>query len=371
MLKRILLLLLAAFLCLGTALPVYSVYRTGEYVLDETGSIPYEDRVSLKQHAQLYSEMVGIDILYVRTDAQDLETYAQGLKIGNCHDQVMLIENETVQKVMFFGKAQLLSQEDARELLNAYTAEADCTLGIYYYVEAALVTIGKRRSEGVFDRVPDEYIEKLPRLQDKAALLKAAEQKSLQDRLDEISQRQGVDVLVYTVRNLDSKQPWDYAEDLYQNHIFGQSKHDGGILLLVCDGQWWMFTFGEARQIVNDSVQKYINARVDRSMKKEAYNQAFNRYADLCDEVITLFRTGEPYDASSLPKDPFPLKPVLLISVLAGLLAGSLAVRNQEKQLRSVRFHYDASDYLKNPEMTMTEDTEAYLYSTTEKRLKS
>ena len=55
----------------------------------------------------------------------------------------------------------------------------------------------------------------LPRLVDDADLLTNSEESELLDLLDEISERQKVDVVVVTVDSLEGKSPMAFADDFY------------------------------------------------------------------------------------------------------------------------------------------------------------
>lgn len=118
MLKRIAFLAIAALLLVGLTLPVFGLSRSGVYVLDEAGELPYDMRGRLNRQAKDLCQALEVDIVYVRTKEQDLSNRAQKLRLGSRYDQVMLIENDESVRVFFFGKAQMLKTEDRQELLQ-------------------------------------------------------------------------------------------------------------------------------------------------------------------------------------------------------------------------------------------------------------
>ena len=72
--------------------------------------------------------------------------------------------------------------------------------------------------------------EYMPRLVDKAELLSDSEKTELLYTLDEISERQQVDVVVLTVPSLEGASPMEYADDFYDNNGYGfGDNHDGKI----------------------------------------------------------------------------------------------------------------------------------------------
>ena len=62
------------------------------------------------------------------------------------------------------------------------------------------------------------------RLDDQAGLLDAEQQESLSSTLDEISERDQVDVVVVTVNSLEGKTAQAYAEDYFIDHGYGQGE---------------------------------------------------------------------------------------------------------------------------------------------------
>ena len=370
MMKRIICLALAVILYLGLAVSVWADYRNGMYILDNTGHLPYNEKSSLQQEAELYSQMAEMDILYVRTNLQNLDEYAKGLKIGERQDQVMLIENDEVQKVLFFGKAKLLSQEDGQELLAVYNGQSVSSLGVYCYMEAALSLISKRRDEGLFNQVLAEQLEQMPRLQDDAGLLSGGKRK-LQMRLDEISERYKMDILMVTVQYLDTKSPEAYAREYRKNHVFGSGEYKDGLMLLASGEDFWLFPLGMGSRTFTEAGLNYIYEQIKKVQKKEGFDQAVWKYADLCEDFMIRAASGKPYDGVDMPKIPFRLGLYIVISVAAGLIAGCVVLYRHKDELTSVRFHYDAEDYMKTVDVDAMKEERTYLYSTTETRLKS
>lgn len=143
MLKRIAFLAIAALLLVGLTLPVFGLSRSGVYVLDEAGELPYDMRGRLNRQAKDLCQALEVDIVYVRTKEQDLSNRAQKLRLGSRYDQVMLIENDESVRVFFFGKAQMLKTEDRQELLQTYRSQEQTVSAVKAYLEMAKKIISK------------------------------------------------------------------------------------------------------------------------------------------------------------------------------------------------------------------------------------
>lgn len=81
--------------------------------------------------------------------------------------------------------------------------------------------------------VPAFAASDMPRFVDNAGLLTDFEQSELLDKLDEISRRQQVDVVVVTTDALNGKTPETYADDFYDNNSYGFGADCDGVRLLL------------------------------------------------------------------------------------------------------------------------------------------
>lgn len=206
----------------------------------------------------------------------------------------------------------------------------------------------------------------MPRLVDNAGLLSASEQSELLAKLDEISQRQQLDVVVVTTNSLDGKTPMDYADDFYDYNGYGYGSEHDGVLLLVSmeDRDCWLSTCGYAMTAITDDGVDYISDKVLSYLKDDNYAQAFSAYADLCDEFVTQAKTGQPYDGDNMPKAPFGVGKNLLIAVGIGLVVALIVTGTMKAKLKSVRRQSAASNYTKANSLNINESSDMFLYST-------
>ena len=204
------------------------------------------------------------------------------------------------------------------------------------------------------------FAEAMPRLVDQADLLTDAQEASLLSKLDSISNRQGMDVVVVTADTLDGKSPMAYADDFYDYNGYA----DDGILLLVSmeDSDWWISTAGYGITAFTDAGIEYLGNRFVPSLSDGDYAGAFEIYADHCDEFITQAKTGDPYDTHNLPKEPFDFLLNLAVSFVIGLVIAAIATAVMKGKLKSVRAQAGASGYVKNGSMNVTHRQDLFLY---------
>lgn len=212
----------------------------------------------------------------------------------------------------------------------------------------------------------------LPRLVDNADLLSNGEESRVLAALDEISERQEVDIVVVTTDSLDGKSPMAYADDFLDYNGYGFGANHDGILLLVSmeDRDWWISTTGFGITAITDAGLEYISDQFLFDLSNEYYEDAFMTYAELCDEFITQARTGEPYDASNLPKEPFGFFSNLLFALVFGFVVAFIVTAVMKGQLKSVRYQSAASNYVKNGSLNVTESRDLFLYRQVSRRAK-
>lgn len=86
-------------------------------------------------------------------------------------------------------------------------------------------------------------------------------------------------------------------------------------------------------------------------------------FARLCDDFITQARTGEPYDAGHLPKEPFEPVLTLVIVLFISFVISLIATGIMKGKLKSVYSRSEADSYVKSGSMKLTKTNDLFLYS--------
>lgn len=214
--------------------------------------------------------------------------------------------------------------------------------------------------------------EKLPRVVDGADLLSDAEEEALLERVDEISERQQMDVVIVTADTLDGKSSTAYADDFYDYNGYGFGlEHDGILLLIGMENRdWAISTCGAAIRTFTDAGQDYISDQFVPYLSNNNYGAAFNCFADQCDDFITKAKNGAPYDIGNMPKGEFRIFYNLAIALVIGLIVGIIVAISLRAQLKSVKQQFAASVYTKSGSMRVTDKKDIFLYSKRDRRAK-
>lgn len=205
----------------------------------------------------------------------------------------------------------------------------------------------------------------LPRVVDNAGLLTESEESALLSKLDEISKRQQADIVVVTADTLGGKTPMDYADDFYDYNGYGFGENYDGVLLLVSmeDRDWWMSTSGYGITAITDAGIEYISDKFLSDLSDGDYAGAFSTYAELCDEFFAQAKTGQPYDVSHMPKEPFNIAWCLAGSLVFGYAVAAMVTSRMKRKLQTVRFQSAANSYVKANSLNVTESRDLFLYT--------
>lgn len=211
----------------------------------------------------------------------------------------------------------------------------------------------------------DGFASEYARVQDLAELLSDSEEAALLTKLDELSKRQKMEIVVLTTDTLEGLTPRDYADDIYDCCGFGYGEDRDGALLLISmeDNDWYISTHGYGITVFTDAGIQYIGAQIKENLSDGDFSEAFDKFTELCDDFITQARTGDPYDSHNLPKEPLSLI-WIPISIAVGVCLSFIIVGNMKAKLKTVRFQAAASSYMKDGSLNVTESQDLFLYNT-------
>lgn len=206
------------------------------------------------------------------------------------------------------------------------------------------------------------------RMVDGADYLSDSEEKELAYMLDEISNRQDMDIVIVTVDSLDGKDVTASADDYYDENGY---KSDG-ILFLIADleREWAISTIGYGITAFTDKGQEYMADRFIPLLSEGNYAGAFEIFAQDCDKFIDQAKAGEPYDVGNMPKEPFHVGKRIVFALIVGFVIALIYASILKGQLKTVRAQVHASEYVKKDSMNITAKHEMFLYKHVDKQRK-
>lgn len=207
------------------------------------------------------------------------------------------------------------------------------------------------------------------RMVDQAGLLSQEERQTLEETLDEISERQQMDVVVVTVNWLEGRTATEYADDFFDYNGYGFGSDHDGILLLVSmsERNWAISTCGYGITAFTDVGNKYLEKRIVGKLSDGKYYKAFTVFAEECDRFIDQAKTGEPFDIHNSPKRPmYALR--IVLSICGGFLIAFLIALRKKAKLRSIIQQRSATEYIEPGSMELTVNEDRFINRVTTTR---
>lgn len=195
-----------------------------------------------------------------------------------------------------------------------------------------------------------------PRVVDAADLLTDSEESELLAQVDEISERQQVDVAVVTVNSLEGEDIQDYTADYYDYNGYGIGEDHDGIMLLISmeEREWFILTTGYGINILSDADLEMLEGEIVPYLSEGDYAGAFRIFAESCDGEITYASEEDIEEA----------KPSILISIVIGLLLGLIPTFVMRGKLKTVHMQKSAGRYEDRGSRNLTTKQDIFLYHT-------
>lgn len=210
------------------------------------------------------------------------------------------------------------------------------------------------------------------RLVDGADLLSDSEESDLLYILDEISERQQVDIVVVTVDSTEGVPVGAYADDFYDYNGYGFGDGRDGILLLISmeERDWYISTCGYGITALTDVGREYISGKFVDDLSIGDYAAGFTRFAELCDDFIMQANSGEPYDVGNLPEEAFGFAGNLVLAFVVAFIIALIVTGIMKGQLKTVCSQSAADDYMNKDSLHLTKNDDLFLYRNVDRREK-
>lgn len=333
------------------------------HVLDAEGLLKEEDIQKTEESAKTVLQKNGVDLfVYVTSKTiKDPDDTGSGIYSANATTDAgvcLMLDKKKAYTRAYGRAASIFSKDDLKNIVQQtikQKALADKALTFVSLTGESLT------EKGV---LPIPEGRQKPRLVDDAGLLSQEETYSLCGKLDSISEKRQLDVIVVTNNSLDGKDIESYADDYYDYNGYGFGENDDGILLLLSmdTREWAMTTYGKAIDIFTDDIQNDISDSFLSYLSDGDYFGGFTRFADLCDSQIE--RYNESGGSRYYGKEPFGWFMAIGGSLLIGLGVGLIVALALRSQLTSVKPQETATAYTKPGSLKLTEKNDLYLYHT-------
>lgn len=202
----------------------------------------------------------------------------------------------------------------------------------------------------------------MPRLVDSADLLTDSEEISLRKRIDEVSEKFKVELVIVTVETVGDYTADEFVEDFYDENNYGYGENRDGVLLLVAmeERDYRILSNGLGADAVSSGDIKDIGNTISSYLTDGDYADAFNLFIDECEYEIN----GE------INGFPFKFTRNLVISLVIGLVVALIVTGSMKSQLKSVKRQPAATEYTKPGSMQVTYSKDFFLYRIVDRQKK-
>lgn len=209
-----------------------------------------------------------------------------------------------------------------------------------------------------------------PNMVDAAGMLEAGEVEELETLLDDISNKNNMDVVAVIVSDLEGKTAQEYADDYYDYNGYGYGESRDGILLLIDMGsrKWHISVCGEGITAFTDSGLEFIADKFVDKLSDGKLDKAIKIYAKWCDKFIEQANEGMPYDSGNMPKEIPGFKWVLYCLVIGYGISFFIGGRKKSK-MKSIVEQKTATDYTRPGSVTYLGNSDRYIRTSTTSRI--
>lgn len=198
--------------------------------------------------------------------------------------------------------------------------------------------------------VPAFASDKSERLYDGADLLTKSEEKNIISKLDEVSEKYNVDVVIVTVDSVGYMSPSAFSDRFYEESGYA---NDCVMLLISMEQRDWdILTNGLCTDAMGSSERESIGNMIVDDLGDGNYADAFATYINECEYYINGHINGYPFEWGF----------TLIVSLVIGLVAALIATSVMKGQLKSVRANDTATEYIKQGSMNVSVSRDIFLY---------
>ena len=191
------------------------------------------------------------------------------------------------------------------------------------------------------------------KLMDPDNILAEADYNAVEKKLNELSQKNKVEILAVIVGELGNKDVLVTANDYLEIYLKEANKSKATLLLIAVNEHRWALTSSEKiTQKTMKALETNISNHILEALSIEDFRTAFVNYAVLVDGTI----------AENRPVKELFSVTRLLISLGLGGLIGLIMASSTKSQLKTIRKQSEAKSYLVKSQISQANHNDLYLY---------
>ena len=202
-----------------------------------------------------------------------------------------------------------------------------------------------------------------PAIVDDAGYLMQSELASLSKELDEVREKYGFEVAIYTESDMTSSTAEASSDDIYDYQGYGAGENDDGIMLYICSDtrEYHFTTHGKGLRYFNSNGLAYLESKVLPYLEDDNYYKAFSVYIETTEELLQMATDGKPYNEKQYSMKY--LFGVIIVCLIAPLLIAFLMMRKKLKKMKTAVENDYAANYIRSGSMRINTSRDLFLYS--------
>ena len=202
-----------------------------------------------------------------------------------------------------------------------------------------------------------------PAIVDDAGYLMQSELASLSKELDEVREKYGFEVAIYTQSDMTSSTAEASADDIYDYKGYGAGENDDGIMLYICSDtrEYHFTTHGKGLNYFNANGLKYLESKVVPHLSENDYYEAFEEYIETTDELLQMAKDGKPFNEKQYSMKY--LFGVIIVCLIAPILIAFWMMKRKLKKMKTAVENDYAANYIKPGSMRINTSRDLFLYS--------
>jgi uncharacterized protein len=220
------------------------------------------------------------------------------------------------------------------------------------------------------------HAENREKLVDDAGLLTVSEREHIEALLTKYSEENQFDIVIVTTPSFTvdgvTKDPMDFADDYFDYNGYGYGESYDGVILAIGmeERDYWISTCGFGITAMTDAGIEYIKEQIQPDLTDGDYEEAFETFANMCDDYVKQAKNGTPYDVGNMPKSDLGFTHIL-IALGIGAAVAAISCLTMKAQLNTIRPKNNAGDYVVEDSLNITNSSDRFLYFITKKTPKS
>jgi len=198
------------------------------------------------------------------------------------------------------------------------------------------------------------------RIVDNSGLLSPSEKSRLLVRLDSLSEKYSLDLVIVTENDIGSARPMDFADDFFDYNGYGLGGDRDGCLFLLVTGtrNYWFSTSGRAIKILNSTAYDKLKSDSVKFLRQDNYFAAYSSFLDNWELFLGMEAKGRSYNFF------YRWNMVLVIIIwLVAFAIGLIVVQVWKSGMNTALLKTQADAYMVAGSLDFSVKTDKFLYS--------